>query len=281
MDEGGSLGILGVILKVLLYLSTLGAAGICLVVITGVIERNASQKWLTRAIPLALAAVVFAIARLVLDALELGDLSIISMVWEMQSASIIAIGVGTLLLVIASRLRGLPQDINTALAALALSASFGLIGHTRGLEDPSFWPYLVAVHVVIASFWLVAPIVLWPRLLSDNAGLSARVKRFGEVAIWAPPVLFATGGFVAFRLGGGVTGLLTSDYGKALAVKLAAVLVVLALGAVNKLKVSRAFETDPAAARALLRMTLGLDTILFVIALIAIALATTLFGPAS
>ena len=128
---------------------------------------------------------------------------------------------------------------------------------------------------------MVAPIVLWPRLLSDNAVLSARVKRFGKVAILALPLLFATGGFVAFRLGDGITGLLASDYGKALAVKLAAVLAVLALGAINKLKVSHAFATDPTAARSLLRVTLGLDTLLFAIALISIALATTLFGPSS
>lgn len=276
-----ALVILGVLLKVLLYLSTLGAAGVCLVVAAGVIERDASKNWLERARPLALAALVIALSRMVLSGVQLGDLSLLSVVWEVQRASIIAIGIGVLVLVIASRLKGSPQTIATAVAALALCANFGLTGHTQGLGDPSFWPYLVMAHVLIASFWLVAPIALWPRTVMENRVLAKRVRRFSDVAILAIPVLFLTGGFVAFRVGGGVGGLLASDYGKALAIKLAAVLCALALGAFNKLKVSRAFDTDPVSARGLLRLTLGLDTALFAIALIAVALATTLFGPKS
>lgn len=281
MEGEMGLSTMAIGLKLLIYLSTLGAGGICLSVASGVIEQPSARKWLSGATFIGMMAFLLAIGRFLLSGFQLGDWSLLPMVWELQRASILATGVGVLLVAISSRSPFLAERLLAFGAALSLACSFGLTGHTRGLEVPSFWPYLAMGHTFIAGFWMMAPAILWPRTMIADDILSSRVQRFGEIAVLAIPVLFISGSFVALHLGGGVEGLLASNYGRALAIKLAAALAILAIGAFNKLKVAHAFETEPETARRYLRVTLSLDAALFIIALVAIAFATTVFGPSS
>lgn len=281
MEDGAGLGIVAAILKILIYLSTLGSAGIGIAVATRVLEPASTRLWLWRALVLSGVSLFAVILRMCLGTMQLGDMSLISMVWDMQHWSIIAVALGCVATIAAMLLPSKISKISLMIGSVALAASFGTTGHTHALESPGFWPYLVVGHVIIASFWMVAPAILWPSLNVSDDILSVRVKRFGEVAILAVPLLFIGGGFLAYRLGGGIQGLVGSAYGNALAIKLGAALLILAIGAVNKLKVAQAFSVDTVQARRWLRVSLGLDALLFAIVLIAVALATTLFGPAS
>jgi putative copper export protein len=135
--------------------------------------------------------------------------------------------------------------------------------------------------VAIAAFWLAGPITLWPTRNLDDATVTARVTRFSNFAVAAVPLLFVLGLWLALLLAGGWSALLTSLYGQLLLAKLGAATVALALGAYNKTIVTKRLRTAPEAGRRALKLTLGLDAVLFLIALGAIAAATSLTGPPS
>ena len=161
-------------------------------------------------------------------------------------------------------------------AVLRIGVSFALSGHAAALEDGLLAQIGVAIHGFAASFWFIAPLLLWPR--GDGYDASV-VRRFSEAAIWIVPMVFAAGGYLAWRLAGGLTELFTTAYGQLLSAKLAVALVVLALGAVNKQIVSRWLATDPPQGRRLLRLTLGADAAVFLTALALVSWASTVSGP--
>jgi copper resistance protein D len=282
MDGGGDfLAILGVGLKFALYLTSLLASGFALAIGSGVIERETSRDWLKAAIWLALVTCGIAALRLCLSALQLGDMSLLAMVWDMQKRSVLALVLGLITLTVA---RFTPPQLLrafTIIGAIALCASFAVTGHTQALESPALFSVLVAGHATIASFWMAAPLVLWPHHNVSDSGPLARVERFGTIAMICVPLLFIGGGVLAWRLGGGFQGLTASTYGQLLGAKLLCATTALALGALNKLRVARLLETRIEQGRRELKRTLTLDGVLFLLALLAVALATTLFGPPS
>lgn len=182
------------------------------------------------------------------------------------SAAVILIG-----LIIRSRLFALG-------GAVILSAGFALTGHTQGLSDPGLAPAAVAAHALIAAFWIVAPLTLYPAATLETDVLHRRLKRFSAFAIIAMPVLFALGLWLAWRLAGGFTPLLTTPYGQLLLLKLAAATGALGLGAINQRWITAAVAADPPRGRRWLRRSLTAETILFAIAVLAVSAATTLTG---
>jgi putative copper export protein len=273
------MAISGVGLKLALYLSCLISAGIAFCVVGRVIESERAQSWLTKAVVLAFLASVLSCLRMGHSTFQLGSMDMMAMVWDMQNKAILAIVIGFVALLGA---RLLPSMLSSGFAfvgAFALTASFALTGHTQALETPGIFPALVAGHVALSAFWFVAPFVLWPsKDLSDDVVL-ARSEQFGKIAILAVPVLFVGGGILAWKLGGGIAGLTTSTYGLVLGTKLLAATVALGLGAVNKLRVAHALRNNPAAGQVHLQKTLSADAVFFTVALFAVTLATTLFGP--
>lgn len=132
--------------------------------------------------------------------------------------------------------------------------------------------------MLIAAFWFAGPITLWPARSLEETALTARMTRFSSVAVAAVPTLFALGLWLALLLAGGWTPLLTSLYGQLLIAKLAAASFALALGTCNKSIVTARLRAAPEAGQRAIRLTLGLDAVLFLIALAAIAAATSLTG---
>jgi len=127
-------------------------------------------------------------------------------------------------------------------AAILIGASFALSGHASGLQEEGLFAMIsVALHGVASSFWFVAPLLLWPR--RDRLDVSA------------------------------VQQLITA--------KFVIALLALGLGAVNKQFVSRKLVADPTQGRRLLRVTLGVDAMLFLTALALVTWVTTVTGPPS
>ena len=201
------------------------------------------------------------------------DPSTLGWIWPGRQAQVLVLSLGLASVVAASvaklRLLGLA-------AVLLIGVSFALSGHAAALEDGLLAQIGVAIHGFAASFWFIAPLLLWPR--GDGYDASV-VRRFSEAAIWIVPMVFAAGGYLAWRLAGGLTELFTTAYGQLLSAKLAVALVVLALGAVNKQIVSRWLATDPPQGRRLLRLTLGADAAVFLTALALVSWASTVSGP--
>ncbi|HCR66424.1 MAG TPA: hypothetical protein DIW38_07925 [Oceanicaulis sp.] len=201
------------------------------------------------------------------------DPSTFGWIWPGRQTQALVLSLGLASVVAASvaklRLLGLA-------AVLLIGVSFALSGHAAALEDGLLAQIGVAIHGFAASFWFIAPLLLWPR--GDGYDASV-VRRFSEAAIWIVPMVFAAGGYLAWRLAGGLTELFTTAYGQLLSAKLAVALVVLALGAVNKQIVSRRLATDPPQGRRLLRLTLGADAAVFLTALALVSWASTVSGP--
>lgn len=163
--------------------------------------------------------------------------------------------------------------------ALLLGGAYALVGHAAALEVAKPLSALVVVHVLAAGFWMLAPVVLWPRARMDSSVLASRVDLFGRIAFWSVPTLFATGGWLAWRLLGDVGALLDSRYGRLLLTKVLVVPAALALGGVNRRFVARRPRDVPARGRILLRRTLAADFVLLPTAVLAVSAATTVKEP--
>lgn len=271
-------------IKLGLYGSALLAAGLALHASLNIVARADHARAMRSATLASVVAAFFAALRLGLANVQLGggdsllDPATLSWTWPALGPSLTATAIGAVALATAWRLR---SRIAAGLGAVALAISFGLTGHSQALDFPGLAPWAVALHVLIAAFWLAGPITLWPTRDLEEAALIRRLARFSDLAVAAVPLLFLLGLWLALLLAGGWTPLLTSLYGQLLLAKLGAASFALALGAYNKTIVATRLRADPEAGRRALKLTLGLDAVLFLIALCAIAAATSLTGPPS
>ncbi len=264
--------------------SALLATGLALHASLNIIARADYSRTLRIATFASVIALLFAVFRLGLANVQLGggsallDPATLSWTWPALGPSLTATAIGAVALSIGLLLR---WKIAAGIGAVALAASFGLTGHSQALESPGLAPWAATFHVLIAAFWIVGPLTLWPVRNLDDTTLNARVTRFSNIAIAAVPLLFLVGLWLALLLAGGWSALLTSLYGQLLLAKLGAATVALTLGVYNKTIVAARLRTTPEAGRRALKLTLGVDAVLFLIALCAIAVATSLTGPPS
>jgi putative copper resistance protein D len=271
-------------IKLGLYGSALTAAGLGLHAGLNIVAREGFPRTLRSATIAAAIASLFATLRLRLANLQLGgveaffDADTWLWTWPALGPSTSAIAFGATALTLAWRTR---SRVAAAIGAVALALSFGLTGHSQGLASPGLAPRAVALHVIIAAFWFAGPITLWPSSSLDEPALIARVTQFSAIATFAVPLLFALGLWLALLLAGGWTALVTSLYGQLLLAKLAAASIALALGAYNKTIVTARLRTAPEAGQRALKLLLSFDALLFLIALSAVAAATSLTGPPS
>jgi len=248
----------------------------------GVVERDAFGRLRPLVLLAGAGVLVFAGLRLLIlnaqmgDGTALFDPELFPLSWIALGPSTMAMGVGAVAGV-AGVFAG--SRILAGIGAAILAVGFGLTGHSQGLTNPGVAPMAVATHAFIAGFWVVAPITLHPTTSLGDDVLLARLKRFSVIAMAAIPLLLFLGVWLAFVLAGGFTPLFGSIYGGLLLAKLAAGLIAMAMGALNKQVVTRHIERDPAKGRRWLRLTLAFEAILFATAILAVSAATTVAGP--
>jgi copper resistance protein D len=166
-------------------------------------------------------------------------------------------------------------------SAVLLAAGFAFTGHTAAMEQPALASIAVALHVLIAGFWIAAPLNLYPGSTVSDEDLYRRLLQFSRYASLLVPLMFALGLWLAWTLAGGLQPLFGSPYGGLLLVKLAAASIALALGAINQRFLTELFPSHPDRGRKWLKRTLLVDAALFALAVLAISAATTLTGPPS
>ncbi len=186
-----------------------------------------------------------------------------------DSALLRAVGLG---LLAATMLAARP--LSAGLAALAVCASFALVGHS--LREPRLvLGALVALHVACAAYWIgaFAPLRRIARrgLHAEAAALAAA---FGRNALLAVPALIAAGAALLVLLGGSVEAALETAWGRALTVKLAIVAALLALGAANKLRLTPALARGDAGATCAFRRSVEAEMALAALVIAATAFAT-------
>lgn len=263
--------------KGLLYAVSLGAIGAALHGTLGLVANRGAYFWLAGLV--AFAAVV---RLLILNAQMAGSLGAalsteqFGWTWAAGGRPALVLLGGAACLLVASIFR---HRLLLALAAISISASFALTGHSAGLEAPGPAPWIVAGHLLIAGFWLAAPVTLWPRPAMRDADVLARTEAFSRIARFAVPILFVSGIYLFWRINGSFANPLSSGYGQLLAAKLLAATLALGLGAFNMTIIAHRLSTEPAKGRAALRATLRVDAILFAAIVIFIAAATTISGP--
>lgn len=269
--------------KLGLYASGLLAAGLGLHAVLGVLERGVHQHAMRVAACAAVAALVFATARLIIVNAQLGggigaafDASTLQWTWRSLGLPTAALLAGVVGVIVGWAVR---NPLFAAAGAVTLAASFALTGHSEALESPGLAPLAVGLHVLIAMFWITAPLSLWPRRALQDATLVARLKRFSTIAAWAVPALFVLGIWLAWLLAGGLTSLLSETYGQLLVAKLLVASIALAMGAINKLWLTQAVMQGNPEGRRLLKIALLVELCAFLVALLLVGVATTAVGP--
>ena len=162
--------------------------------------------------------------------------------------------------------------LGAALAAIALTA-LAFVGH--GADDTGARGALrvsvLALHLLAVAAWLGALPALWRALA--NAGQPLRtVRRFGVVGAVCVAAVLASGvatlAFVAASAPGG----LGRGYIATLAVKLAFVLALICIAAVNRFRLTPLLTREPARGARLLRRTIVAEQLLGLGALASVAL---------
>lgn len=156
--------------------------------------------------------------------------------------------------------------------------SYGTTGHTIALENPFLAPYIVCFHVLIASYWIVAPINLWPYRQSPENVL-VQTEKFSALAVWAIPLLFVSGIWLLYQITGSITATYTSAYGQILILKLIGALGLLSIGAVNKTLITEKLKRREPSGITWLKLTLIMEAALFLIVIGMISAATVFIGP--
>ena len=141
----------------------------------------------------------------------------------------IAVG-GLAILLLALRLAARPLLLLGALVALS-SVTFS--GHSATASPRWLSAPLLALHVALAAFWIGSLIPLLDGL-ARSAETKRLVTRFSTVAVIAVPILIFCGAGLVFRHITSWEALAETHYGALLLLKLALVLPLLLLAAVNK-----------------------------------------------
>ncbi|MFD0917570.1 copper resistance D family protein [Pseudahrensia aquimaris] len=160
--------------------------------------------------------------------------------------------------------------------ALLTASSFSFVGHATG--DPRLvLAALVTLHLLGVSFWIGA---LWPlrKSVATKSNLSVAgglAHEFGRQAMWVVGGLVVAGSVLAFLLVGSPLALISSQYGLTLLLKLAAVAVLLALAAANKIRFVPALRKESVSAAGHLRKSISLEMAVVALILAITAVLTT------
>lgn len=281
--EGGALTGLMLTIKIGLGVSALSAIGLSLHVAIGIVPKSQAASVRMLAAAAAFFAVLFAGGRVLLTSAELGgglDLALdpqsLAWAWSSHQNNLAAVGAGFSVIIATLWLR---QSALSMVGALCIATSFAFLGHTQALDAPGVAPWTLALHVLIAGYWVAAPLTLWPAHSIGETELARRLDRFGAFALLLIPALFVVGGWLAWRLAGSFDTMLSTLYGQLLLAKLSLALLALGLGAFNKQIVGKLVKSNPARGRRWLKTTLAVDGLLFSGALLLVVLATTVTGP--
>jgi putative copper export protein len=151
------------------------------------------------------------------------------------------------LALVAGRLRAL--RVTSLGLALAIALTTTLTGHAADWGDLTLSAGIDWVHVVAATAWTGGLIALALAVLREARQwplgvLAGCMRRFSRLAGFCVAAVLATGLYNAWVQLPGPSALVTTIYGRALAVKLLLVLGLLWWGAVNRYTVVPALDTD-------------------------------------
>lgn len=288
--------ILAIITKAFTYGASFAAAGgaFFLAIFSGRLttQENASIK--NFILITGIVGIVLSIFRVcIMSAMMTGDMSgfldgpMLKMVIDSSEGPATLLHVVGLLSLIVSIQRQHKRVLTHLVACLGgviAVASFALVGHAGEVAiAPQFkWlpQFLVILHLVFVAFWLGA---LWPlhRLTyGDSLPHIAIVShRFGQCAAVAVGILLLCGFGLLWMILGTPRALFLSEYGTLFVIKMLLVALLLALAAMNKVRLTpQLFRGDMSALRSF-RFSIRFEIILAFLILVTTAILTTAVGP--
>ncbi|HEX4569193.1 MAG TPA: FixH family protein [Dongiaceae bacterium] len=289
VSERGSIwGLLATAARLLLFISLVGAAG-------GTLFHTlvAHDLWRLddptrhRLVALTLLGLVAAILGIGIEGAALKGTRLANIdgllsasLWRMGERtslgfSLTVAAVALLLLLLAlARTRG-KLSLLALPAAFAALASLALTGHAVTAGPLWLTVPVLAIHVLVAAFWLGSLWPLWQAVAErPSEGALALLRRFSAIAMPAVLLLIAAGATLACLQLGRLGELFTTDYGLRLASKIAFVLVLLLFAALNRFWLTPALAARHGQAAHRLRISIGLEIVLAM----AILAATSSLG---
>jgi putative copper resistance protein D len=282
-----------VIAKAATYAATLGASGgvFFLVYSRALLDRACAAR-IRRVIRVLVLIAALAGGAMILitaasmsgDAGGLADVGLVSMILQAGEGRASLVRLIGLILIGGGLIARRSPAAMALLGSVAAATSFGWIGHVHSLALRGAWlPTLaIVVHLLGVAFWLGA---LVPLLMvagdADMSRIAATVGRFGSAALIVVGVLVAAGAALLCLLLRGVSELWTGEYGRFVLTKLLLVSCLLALAALNHLRLTpRLFAYDVGALRALKRSIMAELAVAGCVLLMTAAM-TTLAGPSA
>lgn len=214
-----------------------------------------------------------------LDALGLAPLAILDpLVWRIGFSTSFGLTVilalaALALAMIATRLTsGIWRRVLAALALCGVGAALAASGHAGAASPQGLMRPAVFVHALGVAFWAGALLPLLSCLRSGDPGAGLALRRFSTAIPVVVLMMVVAGVTLAAVQVETPDALLSTNYGLVLASKLALVLTILVLAAINRWRFTAgAMHGEPAAARGLARLVL-IETALFVAVLGVVAL---------
>ncbi|MCP3374591.1 copper resistance CopC/CopD family protein [Bradyrhizobium cajani] len=142
------------------------------------------------------------------------------------------------------------------IALVSVGLSLAMTGHAATAPPETLTRPAVFLHGLAVAFWIGALAPLATLLSKPTAATLPVVNRFSRIAVPAVGVLALTGLGLAVVQLERPSALVETRYGIILSIKLALVLALFALAAVNRFRLTPALASDHGAARALKRSIL-------------------------
>ena len=124
---------------------------------------------------------------------------------------------------------------SVALVATGILVTFAAGGHASAVQLAGVAVAVDVVHLGAIAIWIGGLVVV----LVAGRGRPEVVAQLSRLAVVAAPVAVITGLWQTWRIGGGLGELTSTDWGRGMIVKIAAVIVILVLGGVARLVVRR------------------------------------------
>lgn len=203
------------------------------------------------------------------DAEPLGDLTriIATTSWAQWRILLTAVA---LTVVVGASLGARWLNLTARVGAVMALCVLPLLGHAASAEPAWLVLPLAVLHALAASLWIGTLALLGPAWWHDVQATVERLPSYGRMALFAAPLAVISGGVTAYMRLESPMQLLTTDYGRLVAIKSILVLSVLALGARHHRQLTRYRGVDLAQAGRvqLVQRTLQSEVVLAVLVLL-------------
>jgi len=136
-------------------------------------------------------------------------------------------------------------DMGVRVVAVALLGVLPLLGHAASSSNVPLAYALGMVHAAGAAMWLGALALLAPTWWMGLHSTLVMLPRYGRLAMFAAPLVIATGVLTVWTRLETPVQLLSTTYGRLILAKSVLVAIILAFGARHHRRLTRSFERSP------------------------------------